>query len=196
MNSRDAAFLCICAFALLFTAGCAWQKVPPPPVYHPTESISLQAEARLLGDRSAVLNGERVLKNLQTWQVFESLSYPHRLRDNRDVFLTMEVTGAWDVPVGANNARCFLVGLSLGALSPVVGQTMTGRYQLVATLDVRGRTVAEYAIEEETPVSWGIGANGLGIAYKALDVEMGWLAYELAERLKKDWQRIAGEVGE
>lgn len=196
MNIRRCAFVCACALAVLLTGGCAWQKVPPPPFYHPTESIPLRAEARLLGDRSAVLNGERVLKNLQTWQVFESLSYPHRRGDTRDVFLTMEVTGACDVPVGANNARLFLVGLSLGALSPVVGQTMTGRSQLVATLDVRGRTVAEYAIEQETPVSWGIGANGLAVAYDALEVEMAWLSYELAKRLKNDWQRIAGEVGE
>ena len=196
MKSREAAFLCICALALVFTAGCAWQKVPPPPVYHPTEAIPLRVEARLLGDRSAVLNGERVLKNLQTWQVFESLSYPHRLRDKRDVFLTMEVTGAWDIPVGANNARSFLVGLSLGALSPVVGQTMTGRFHLAATLDVRGRTVAEYAIEQETPISWGIGADELAVAYEALEVEMAWFSYELAERLKEDWPKIASNIGE
>ena len=195
MNIPRFPFACACASAFLLTAGCAWQRIPPPPSYRPTESLPIRAKARFLGDRSSLLNGQRVLKNLQTWQVFESLSYPPSRRDKRGIFLTMEVTGAWDVPVAANNARSFLVGFSLYTLSPVVGQTMTGRYQLVATLDVRGRKVAEYEIKQDTPVSWGIAADGLDAAHKALDVEMAWLAYELAEQLKNDWPRIAAKLG-
>jgi len=185
----------LCLLAIFLSAGCAWQDISPLPEFTKAKRIPLQTGVVLIGDRSAVRNGRAIVKHLKDNRVFQSLAYPVKKGEKPEATLTLEVQGKWNIPENENSKRAFLVGLSFGLLRPYLGLRMTGDFKLAATLDIGGRTSGEYDIREQTEVRWSAGSDDLPVKYEAQDVELAWLAYDLAEEIREDWPRIAGEIG-
>ena len=184
-----------CMLGVLLAAGCAWQRVPEAPAYSTTAPLPLRVGVLISENPASAVNAPRVIERLRERRVVDALIFPYRRDEDVDAFLVIKITGGWDYRRRANCARAFLVGFSLGALSPFLGSSMTGRHDLVATLSVGGQTVGPYLIRRETTARWGLAADVEDVSRKALDTQMDLLAADLARRIRDDWPRISEQIG-
>jgi len=185
----------ICLLAGLCAGGCAWQEIPPPPAFQVAETIPIRVGAMTPETPVSTRNVPRIIKRLRDRRVFDAIVYPYQYGDEIDAFLVIEMTGGWDTYRYRNTANLFLIGLSFGALSPWLGLDMKGHHELTAQLSVGSRKVGRYWTYQETYVRWGVDADTREVSRKALDVQMDWLAKDLAEQLQADRARICEEVG-
>jgi len=195
MKGSRAVWGSACVVVLILTTGCAWQRVPPVAPDIAVESIPLSVGVVLEGDSGSVLNGERVVKYLGDWGVFQSLEHPHKPDSNVDAVLSITIDSTYSTPDKKNHRRAFFVGLSLGALSPFIGQSVLHVHHMEATLKTGGREVGRYAIDSGGEVDFGLGADEITVLRKTLKSDMSWLAYDLAEKIRADLSGTSETTG-
>ena len=193
MNRKCGLSIVVVALFLL-NAGCAWQRIPPSPVYQESTSIPLGIGIQLADDPATAAYGPIIIKHLKDWRLFRSVTFPYRQGDVVDAVLVMKIQGGW-TPDSSNFGKGFLIGLSLYTLSPVIGPGMTGRHDVNAILQKEMKELAQYGIHEETHVEWGLGADTGQVSEKSDDLQTMTLAFKLAEAIRKDWPTLSEQFG-
>lgn len=178
--------------SILFFSGCAWQRIPDPPVYNVPSSIPLNVGIVLGDTPPSQTYGPAVVKHLKEMGVFKSVIYPYREGDSVDGVLKITITGGLK---GSGAGAGLLIGLSLFTLSPVIGPSVTATHDANVTLSKGISEVAKYSIHVETSVSWGLGANTAEVANKAEALHNRKLAVEIANSINSDRPRILREFG-
>jgi len=178
--------------SILFSSGCAWQRIPDPPAYNILSSMPLRVGIVLGDTPPSQVYGPGVVKHLKEMGIFKSVIYPYREGDPIDGILKITITGGWK---GSGAGVGFLIGLSLYTLSPVIGPSMTGTHDANVTLSKGISEVVQYVIHVETSVSWGLRANQTEVANKADDLQQRKLAVEIASRIDNDRPRILKKFG-
>ena len=195
MSFRIAAAVFCGLFVLVSATGCAWQRIAKEPVYQSTEAPSpIRLGVKAADNPVSNTYVPAIVAKLQSWQVFQSVSYPYREGDPVDAVLIVNVSGGWQGNQGANAGKGFLIGLTLGAASAAVGPGMKGQHDVAASLQKNGAELAKYSFHQETPVSWGMGANTNEVSRKADQLLVAELAKGIADRIKQDWPRIAPQI--
>lgn len=194
MNRKSSLSIVVVAL-LLLNASCAWQRIPPSPVYQESNSIPLRIGIQLADDPTTAAYGPIIIKHLKDIRLFRSLTFPYQQWDVVDAVLVMKIHGGW-TPDSSNFGKGFLIGLSLYTLSPMIGPGMTGRHDVNVILRKEMKELAQYGIHEEIHVEWGLGADTGQVSAKSDDLQTKTLAFKLAEAIRKDWPTLSSQIGE
>jgi hypothetical protein len=182
----------LAVLSIFLFLGCAWQKLPPEPIYTSIQSpIPINIGIRLSGDPSSVEYGPPVIEQLKNLHVFKSVSYPYE-GGKVDAILNISIKGQWK-PDGTNVIKGIAIGLSLFTLSPVIGPSMTGHHEIGASMNKGQKEIGRYQFEEDSKVSWGLGANTGEVTKNVNQNLIHRISNKLAEMIQQDWPRISSE---
>jgi len=175
-------------FALLVALGCTWQRISPAPLYVRERPIPLRVGVVLAEDRTSEYHGLIILDSWKQVPLFESVTWPYREGDSVDAVLHLSVSGAWKhEETGVALTKGFLIGLSYGLLSPVLGPSVTGTHDIVTTITIKGSTEErKYSAHVETVAEWGILADREKVSRKMDEVHYKKMAGELAQKIMAD----------
>lgn len=183
------------AGAILVISGCAWQKLPPTPVYTLEAPIPIRVGI-LLADPSVGSFELAVLDEWKKMQLFISMVYPYKDGDPVDAVVRLTVRGGWDQSVTANDfVNSALVGASFGLLASVLpNQIWTGTHEAIAIVnkignDEIGRYTVQATSKVENAAYWTSG-NPEKNAENAGKVQVTTIANELATKIRTDRQGL------
>ncbi len=173
--------------AAIALSGCAWQRIPASPSFASPSPLPLTVGIQLSSSPASDLYGPKVVKLLKEMRVVDKTVYPYREDDEVDALLGIAIEGGWE---GSGAAAGFVIGLTLGLLSPVVGPSMVGRHDLNATLTNKDDQIASHSAKIVTKVTWGIAGDSNEVAVKADDLQSRKIAVEIAEWLQTNRRHI------
>jgi len=184
--------LIITALSVVLLIGCAWQRIPDPPVYNAANPIPLNVGIVLGDTPTDGVFGPGVVAQLKEMGVFKTITYPYRAGDPVDGALKITVSGGW---TAGGTGTAILIGLSLYTLSPFIGPNTTGIHDVNALLSKDTLEVVKYSIHLETSGSYGLYANQTEVVTKLNNLLTRKLAVEIANRINTDRLRILKEFG-
>lgn len=179
------------AVIFFFVSGCAWQRIPAPPEYTFEEPIPLKVGVMLADNKESSYYGPAVIKEWNEMRLFNSLVYPLRDSDPVDAVIMVTISGGWK---GSGGAAGFITGLTLGLAGTVVGPSLTGTHDTLATLNRFSSQIGWYSVQVTTSVEWGMAASTSEVAKKADDLQGKRIASELAKLIRADRQTLLRKV--
>lgn len=180
MKNLRLLFLSVIFFVV---SGCAWQRIPTPPEYTLEEPMPLKVGVMLADNKESAYYGPTVIKEWNKMRLFSSLTYPYRDGDPVDAVMMLTISGGWK---GSGGAAGFITGLTLGLAGTVVGPSMTGSHDALATLSRLSNQIGWYSVQVTTSVEWGMAASTSEVANKADDLQGKRIASELAKLIRED----------
>ncbi len=153
-------------------AGCAWQKIPPPPPRVTVEPLPVAVGIEVSTSPVTNVYAPRVIEIWDQQKLFKKMIYPYREGDPVDGVIRVEIDGLWT----GNASAGFLIGLTLGLASPFVGPSMDGNHRLQLTVEKKGDVLRSFSGTVATHVSWGLAANSSEVGRKTDDLLAARLA--------------------
>jgi hypothetical protein len=147
-------------------------------------TIPLRVGAELAASPGSQFYGPKVVGLLSEAQIFSELVYPTRPEDPLDAVLALSIDGAWRPRTGASFWSGVGIGLTFGALSPVIGPSMNGVHDVSLRLSSQGNDLTSYQTRITTRVTWGILGNSGEVAAKADDLQARKIASAIAGHLQ------------
>lgn len=179
-------------FIVSVLSGCAWQRIPPAPAYTAEAPIPLHVGVILDDSPASIYYGSGILNEWKEMRLFDSLVYPYREGDQVDAVMKLSIKGGW---VGHGAGAGFIVGLTLGLASPVVGPSMTGTHDALAILNKSTNEAGRYSAKVSSTVKWGMAANTGEVSNKADELQRKRIAFELANKIRADRQALLSRLG-
>lgn len=175
---------------LMMTAGCSWQRVPPPPSYGSPPPLPLVVGVQLPGEQADEVYGPRVVALLKEMEIFQYVIWPYQPDTPVDAVLELSIHGNWSKNRGSNVVSALLVGLTLGLLGPFLGASISGVHDVDAGLLQADDELVRYSFQIESKVSRGLGSSPEVLLVRAGDLQTRKIAVTLANRLDTDRARI------
>jgi len=179
--------------AIILIGGCAWQRIPALPVYNVSNTIPMRVGVELGDTPASFEDGYGVVRKLKEMKIFNEIVFPYEKDNQVDGILKIDISGGWSGAILYDSAKGFLVGLSMGLLSPVMGSTIIGNHDAVITLNKGLIEVARYSVHANTAVDCGIKADLYEVDYKSRCLQQCKLAIEIAKHISADYSRISEE---
>lgn len=177
---------------VMTVSGCAWQRIPDDPKYIQEATIPVKIGVIFADNRPTSLYGPAVIKEWDKMKLFDSIISPYREGDPVDALVKMDIKGGWK---GSGGGAGFVIGLTLGLASSVVGPSMTGIHDAQATIQKSSSEIGNYSAKVETTVEWGMGANSSEVSKKAEELQTKRIAHELAKKIRDDQKIILSRIG-
>lgn len=167
-----------------FVAACTWQRIPSLPPSPVGSTIPLRVGVEISTSPGSQFYGPKVVGILSEAQLFSELVYPMRPEDVLDGVLSLSIDGAWRPRTAASFWSGVGIGLTFGALSPVIGPSMNGVHDLSMRLSSEGKNLASYDTRIITRVTWGILGNSGEVGAKADDLRTRKIVSAIAGHLR------------
>lgn len=184
--------LALLALLVAQATGCAWQRIPEAPQYTESTTIPVRVGIVLGESRPSSTYAPGVIAEWNKMKLFDQIIYPYRQGDAVDLVMRMDIKGGWK---GSGGGAGFIVGLTLGLASTVVGPSMTGTHDAQAILYVSSSEIGNYSANVVSTVEWGMAANTSEVATKADTLQTRRMAHELATKIRDDQKAILSKVG-
>lgn len=132
-RSQHKQWVAVVVAAATVVSGCAWQRIPAAPSYTMPSPLPIRVGIVLGDTQASAFYGPGVVGLWKDMRVFETVTYPYQEGNAVDGVLRLTINGDWK---GSGAGAGFVVGLTLGLASPVVGPSTTGVHD--ALLPYRG----------------------------------------------------------
>lgn len=183
--------LLIVLLAVFILSGCAWQRIPDPPVSVTEPPLPINIGIIIDNNDATSYYGPKVINEIRDINLFNSVVYPYRENDNVDALMKLSINGGWK---GEGAGAGFMIGLTLGLLSPVIGPSMTGTHDISASFSKADKEYGRYSSQAITVVEWGLGADTGDVTNKTDALQTKRLAYGLADKIRADKQVLLKNI--
>lgn len=171
---------CTIFIALLFSSGCAWQRVEMPPAYA-ADKFPLTIAIRPSEDPASIELANLLAKEFRTIGEFNGVIYPYRSGDIVDCILELNAVAAMK---GKGAGAGFITGLTLGLGGTVVGPETIIIHDIDFYLSNGIRQTASQKIHVESEAEFGVFADIQEVASKQSALHLRKIAIAISEEFK------------
>ena len=151
------------------SSSCAWHRVGPAQVERQlSPRLDLAVGLEPADGDTVASDVEVIAKHWTRWGAFRAVQFPVRSGDPVDLVVDVRLRQTSDLHLGSNLLKSFLIGLSLYALSPVLGRVVSEIHDVRIQCRQGETTGAPISAELRTDVEFGQGVDSYMVA-KALD---------------------------